>query len=291
MDRPAHAPDRHQQHLLRHGLSGRLAGVHGHRRCEAGDHPDRFYYAAGGNTLNSLIQQSPVSGPVPAGLIQEFDRTAQELIAAGDVVAFGEVTALHVSYEPRHSFEETPANGGLFKRLADLAASRDVPIDFHMDAVEQTMATPEFFLKASGNNPPRLQANIAAFEELLAYNRNARIVWAHVGRDTTGAMTPTLVRRLLQAHSNLYIQIAPQLGPLGTSNSIVDDLGVVRPDWTILLLEFPDRAVLGSDTFHTGERERAMEDCQRFLQQLPSDLARKIGCENPGRIYKLGGGC
>ena len=47
-------------------------------------------------------------------------------------------------------------------------------------------------------NPPRLHANIAAFERLLAHNPRAKIIWDHAGWDNTGYRTADLCRRLLK---------------------------------------------------------------------------------------------
>lgn len=262
-------------------------------RTAVSTHTDRFFYAAGGAVLNPLIQRQPDSGDAPAALTQDFDTTAQGLIDAGNLVAFGETAALHLSYSASHPFEETPANGALFLRLAGVAATNNIPIDIHMDAVRTTMATPSYFTSASPNNPAEIQGNVDAFEALLNSNPNARIVWAHVGRDTTRDMSAELVGPLLAAHPNLYIQIHPVLAPLHSPTTIVDATGTIRPEWLSLLQAYPDRAVMGSDTFYAGTSDdgAALALVQAFLKQLSSDLADRIGCSNPVAIYRLSSGC
>ncbi len=256
--------------------------------------PDRFFYGGGGSTLNSVIQGTPESGPVSAEVKQSFTETAQALVAAGAVV-FGETTALHFSMAKNHSFEETLPNTELFKHLADLAAQHGIPVDLHIDVVITTMDTPTFFASIEGNhNPPQVQANVAAFEELLSYKREAKIVLAHVGRDTTGDMSAALMAKLLEAHSNLYLQISPVFGPLKTDTAIVDTSFQIRSEWLDLLKAYPDRFVLGSDAFYSESEDsskKALVAVDKFLNRLPADLAYQIGCSNPVAIYGLSSGC
>jgi hypothetical protein len=254
---------------------------------------DRLLWGAGGTRLNSLIQQTPDSGEVTEEQQRAFRERVQSLLEGGEAVAVGEIAALHLSYSESHPYEETPASTPLFLLLADEAAARDLAIDLHMDAVSEDEATPGFFTAASSRNPAELTANVAALEVLLAHNRDARIVWAHVGRDTTGQMTPDLVRSLVEAHSNLYCQIAPAYGPLRSATAIVDETGTIRPAWLGLLQDHPDRFVLGTDTFYAGTSDdgRLLRQVQDFLAQLPADLALRIGCTNAVAVYGLSGGC
>jgi hypothetical protein len=254
--------------------------------------PDRLFLGAGGSALNPLIQQTPDDGQVSTALRQQLSSTVPALMALRSVVVLGEIASLHLSYNPAHPYEETQANTPLFLLLADQAATYAVPIDLHMDAVSTAMSTPQFFRNASTNNPAQLPANVAAMEALLAYRRDARVIWAHVGRDTTGQMTPQLVGRLVDAHSNLYLQLA-MAGPLHTATDIVDSAGSIRSDWLSLLQEHADRFVIGSDTFYAGTSTDGKElaKVKDFLARLPSSLAYQIGCENPVKIYRLSSGC
>jgi hypothetical protein len=255
--------------------------------------PDRFFYGVGGNTLNSLIDKMPDSGVATQAQKAEFQNTFGKLTASyPGAVVLGEFATLHLSYEPVHAFEESPTNSDLMKLLADLAATSDHPIDLHIDVVPQTMNTPPFFRQASSRNPVQIQANIPALENLLAYNRKARIVLAHVGRDTTGQMSPGLIDRLLATHPNLYAQVHPTSEPLQSSTAILDTAGNIRAEWVALMQKYPDRFVIGSDSFFSGNvRERSLGQVQRFLQKLSNDLAYRIGCVNPVKIYKLPSGC
>jgi len=147
-------------------------------------------------------------------------------------------------------------------------------------------------------NPASFQANLAAFERLLAHNRNARIVWAHAGSDMLGQWTVSLSRMLVAKHPNLFMSLrmvpgrAPQNHPLTPNDQI-------KPEWRQLLNDFPDRFVIGGDQFFVSPGQRgghAVTVSQRsgvmrqrinmFLAALPESLARKIGYENAIRIYR-----
>jgi len=262
-------------------------------RAVVAQDPERLFYGAGGNTLNSLIQRTLDDGTAPQQLQDDFAAALAEIQAAGDFVSFGETAVLHVSYSPLHAFEETRADTPLFYALADYAAAANVPIDLHMDVVSAEMTTPAFYTNLSVNNPSTLSENVSGLENLLAYNREARIVLAHVGRDTTGQLTAALIDQLLADHGNLYIQIHPVFGPLHTVNSMVDANGTIRSQWLTVLEKYPTRAVVGSDNFFAGGSDdgTGLGYVQDFLQQLPADLATAIGCTNPVTIYNLPSGC
>jgi predicted TIM-barrel fold metal-dependent hydrolase len=137
--------------------------------------------------------------------------------------------------------------------------------------------------------PPTLKANIAAFERLLSHNPRARIVWAHAGWDNTGARTPQLMRRLLQAHPNLYAEI--KIDPLDPGvNSPLDGgaTGRLKPEWLKLFQDFPDRFVIGSDQHYPmpPNQPQRWQAVIGMFNQLPPDLRSKIGVDNVRRIYR-----
>ncbi len=256
--------------------------------------PDRFYLGVGGNILNGMIEGTD-DGVVTAKVETAFNAAFDDLTADGEAVVLGEMAALHLSYSAEHAFEETTPDSGAFHLLAARAAAAGLPIDWHMDAVLDTMDTPRWYFDEtdSDRNPEQLQANVASFEALMAANPTATFIWVHVGRDTTGDMSAELVGPMLAAHPNLYIQLAPNQGPLETDTAIFDADNQIRDEWLALLETWPDRAVLGSDLFMQASEEdaRILGLEQLFLQQLPADLATAIGCDNAVRLYALPEGC
>lgn len=250
--------------------------------------PERFAFLSGGGSLNPMIQEAVRSGKVTPDIQRTFEERAREILRSG-AVGFGEMTAEHLSFAPWHPYEAAPPDHPLFLLLVDIAARHDVPIDLHMEAVPHDMPLPEKF--NSPPNPKVLHENLTAFERLLSHNRNARIVWAHVGWDNTGHLTVALMRRLLETHPNLYLSV--KVDPLSLPhNRPLNESREIRPEWTDLIRAFPDRFVIGSDQFYgipglTPRRPPSSQGPRVFLNQLPPDLARKVGYENAVRIYKL----
>jgi predicted TIM-barrel fold metal-dependent hydrolase len=232
-----------------------------------------------------MIQEAMVRGEITPELRRRFETRAAEILSAG-AVGFGEMTALHLSFFPGHPFEVAPPDHPLFFLLADIAAQGNVPIDLHMEAAVQDTPLPGRFM--SPPNPSALRENISAFDRLLSHNRGARIVWQHVGWDNTGHMTVPLLRRLLEAHTNLYMSLKINRRSL-PQNRPLDIDGKVPQEWLDLLGSFPDRFVVGADQFFGTPRFSLvnLEAHRSFLSQLPPDLARKVGYENAVRLYRL----
>lgn len=258
-------------------------------------YPERVAFLGGGGTLNPMIQAYGESVEVPPQVKEKFERTAEQIIASG-ASGFGEITAHHVSLGRAHAYERVSPDHPLLLLLADIAARHDVPVDLHFDPVPRDVATPPEL--DSPKNPAVLRENIVGFENLLAHNRDAKIVWAHAGSDPVGFYTPDLVRRLLGKHPNLYLSVR-------TTHKRNDPMrhprfGINR-DWIAVLEEFPDRFVMGTDSFlvasgYTGpngprvfERKTHVqrEGANDVLAYLDDDLARRIGSENAKRLYKL----
>jgi predicted TIM-barrel fold metal-dependent hydrolase len=249
------------------------------------EHPDRFAFSAGGESLNPLIQGVAANNVTPE-LLARFTGEAQAIAAAG-ATAFGELAAEHFSFariNPNHPYESTPPDHPLFLTLADIAASYGMPVELHMEAVPRDMPFPNAE-RAGAPNPAYLHENIAAFGRLLDHNPRARVVWVHAGWDLTGERTPALMLALLKAHPNLFMSVKsdpagmPETAPFTRG-------GVVKPGWLAMLRAFPDRFVVGSDQFYDSPPVRS-ERARRFVDWLPPDLAPLIAYENVRRIYRL----
>ncbi len=254
---------------------------------------DRLAFAAGGDILNPMIMAIAPSEVVPP-MKQEFRKRALNVVEDG-AVAFGEMTALHFSFSKTHVFEEASPDHPLFLLLSDIAAEHGLPIDLHMEAVLRDQPTPSSLLRRSPNNPEAIKATIPGFERLLAHNRDAKIVWQHVGWDNTGHMTTDLVRRLLRDHPNLYCAmkfVQKRYEPFQLGEGIMDEDMRIRPDWFELLTEFPDRFMIGADDFISAPGKRSagppsLADTWAIIDQLPEALRNKVGYENAARVYRI----
>lgn len=245
-------------------------------------YPGKLAVLAGGATLNSVIQQAVLSGDAGAAIRTKFRERAEEVLRMG-AAGFGEMAAEHFAGATPYQF--APPDHPLFLLLADIAAQHDVPIDLHMEAVPQAMALPPDL--KSPPNPSRLNANIPAFERLLAHNPRAKIIWAHLGSDGTGYRTPELCRRLLEKHANLYMEI--KLDPKAPGRNFLLADGKIKPEWLKLLEDFPERFIIGSDQHYPEPQgPQRWEEVVLLFNQLPADLRRSIGTENVAHIYDAG---
>jgi predicted TIM-barrel fold metal-dependent hydrolase len=263
-------------------------------------YPKRFAFLGGGGTLNPMIHEAGKrKGKISKHVRRRFEEKANEIIRRGGV-GFGEITAHHYSLMSGHPYESVSADHPLLLLLADIAARHDVVIDLHFDVVVEdvTHLPPRL---ASQANPPRLIANIAGFERLLAHDREAKIVWAHAGSDMLGHWTVGLSREMLRKHPNLFMSL--RMGGGVPRNRVLNEGGDIKPQWLALFRDFPDRFVIGGDQFFASPQirgsgpglefgqhaRRIREGSKTLLSKLPPDLSRKIGCENAVRLYKLDG--
>jgi hypothetical protein len=186
-------------------------------------------------------------------------------LAAGRFAAIGEIhvdsTASYFIGTPPIRY---PADAPLMQRLWSMSAAHGVPVSVHMDG------SPE---------------SVAAMERLLASDRRGTWLWAHTGHYAE----PPLVRRLLQAHPNLYCELSYR-SSISPSRSAVplDAAGVLRPEWRALLEEFPDRFVLGTDLSapSAAEYTRHIGFWRAILAQLSPETAALIAHENAEQLVE-----
>ena len=67
--------------------------------------------------------------------------------------------------------------------------------------------------------------------------------------------------------------------------------GHLQPEWESLILEHPDRFVLGADEFlgepMPGRPAGMLGRTWDLISMLPADVARQLACDNPARVYRL----
>lgn len=112
---------------------------------------------------------------------------------------------------------------------------------------------------------------------LLSHNPKAKIIWAHTGFSTS----PERVAQLLATYSDLW-------GELSYRSGIVDGDGKLSTDWRALFTRYPDRFLLGSDTW-INERwfayDGLMKGYRAWLAQLPREQAERIANGNAKRLF------
>ena len=109
-----------------------------------------------------------------------------------------------------------------------------------------------------------------AVERIFAVNPEAIVLWAHSGFDN-----PNEVGEMLGKYPNLWADLA--------FRSEYRMGGTAGPEWLAVFKQYPDRFMLGTDTY-TPERwyyvaDHASEN-RKWLATLPTKLAEQIGWRN-----------
>lgn len=114
-----------------------------------------------------------------------------------------------------------------------------------------------------------------AIERQFRQDPDARILWAHAGFDT-----PEKVREMLRKHKNLWCDLA--------FRSDHATMGRVDDGWRAVFLEFPDRFMVGTDTY-TPERWHYVVEHARWSRQwladLPREVAERIAWKNGEALF------
>ena len=118
-------------------------------------------------------------------------------------------------------------------------------------------------------------SDIDAVERLFKQDPQARILWAHSGFER-----PERVREMLRKHKSLACDLAFR-------NDHAPG-GKLDPDWRAAFLEFPDRFMVGTDTY-TPERWHFLGEhaswSRGWLKELPHAVAERIAWKNGESLF------
>jgi hypothetical protein len=157
-----------------------------------------------------------------------------------------------------HLYDSANANGPVAKKLMALAEEKGLAVLAHVDdaAIDLLMA----------NSPSKGQ--------------KVRLVWAH-----TGIGGPPVARV-----DQLFAKYPLLMGELSYRPGLTCENGRLCPEWRDLLLKYPTRFMIGSDTW-VNERwvqyDDLMKGYRTWLGELPPDTARKIAWENGAALFGI----
>jgi len=149
--------------------------------------------------------------------------------------------------------------------------------EFHLYGADADLPVPRRLVQLARSHDLVLHAHsdIDAVERLFAQWPDAKILWAHSGFES-----PDRVRAMLRKHRNLWCDLA--------FRSDHGAGGRVDPQWRALFLEFPDRFMVGTDTF-TPERWPFIVEHARWsrawLADLPAEIAERIAWKNGEALF------
>jgi hypothetical protein len=114
-----------------------------------------------------------------------------------------------------------------------------------------------------------------AIERQFKQDPQARILWAHSGFDS-----PDKVREMLRKHKNLWCDLA--------FRSDHAQNGKVDAAWRAAFIEFPDRFMVGTDTFTPERWHFVIEHAnwtRQWLADLPTAVAERIAYKNGETLF------
>jgi hypothetical protein len=150
--------------------------------------------------------------------------------------------------------------------------------EFHLGAGESANLAPRRFADLSAELDIYLHAHAdaSAVAELAALRSDSKVLWAHAGMGAT----PGTIDDLLARHPNVWVELA-----LRTD---VAPGGRLDPSWAALFAKYPDRFMIGTDTWIPSrwpQLPRLMADVRVWLRQLPYDLAVRIASGNAEALF------
>ena len=117
-----------------------------------------------------------------------------------------------------------------------------------------------------------------AIDRLLRHAPRARLIWAHTG---IGGAPVARVRALLARYPSL-------MGELSYRPGLTDGDGHLSAEWKALITAYPDRFLVGSDTWinaRWSEYEVLMRAARLWLGDLPAPIARRVAWGNAAQMF------
>ncbi len=157
-----------------------------------------------------------------------------------------------------HLYDSANADGPVARKLMQLAEDRQLAVLAHIDdkAVELLMA------------------------HTASRGQRLRMIWAHTG---IGGVPVARVDQLMARYPQL-------VGELSYRPGLTCEGGKLCPEWRQLIQKYPDRFVIGSDTWinqRWSSYDQLMAGYRTWLGDLPADLARKVAWANAAGLFGL----
>jgi len=149
--------------------------------------------------------------------------------------------------------------------------------EFHLYGADADLPVPRAMVALAKKHQLFLHAHsdVDAVERLFRQWPQARILWAHSGFDS-----PDRVAAMLRKHKNLWCDLAFRTDFASNRK--------VEPAWRGVFLEFPDRFLVGTDSY-TPERWHYIGEhanwSRAWLSDLPQDVAERIAWKNGEALF------
>lgn len=182
------------------------------------------------------------------------DETIYQMVL--DELSKGTASGAYKGIGEFHLYDSTNAHGAVAAKLMKLAEEKQLAVLAHVDDV--------------------------AIDLLMAHapKKTVKLIWAHTG---IGGASADRVRTLMKKYPGL-------MGELSYRPGLTEGNGQLSPAWRALITEFPNRFMIGSDTW-VNQRWMYYDDLMKgyrtWLGGLPADVARKVAWENGASLFGL----
>jgi len=208
---------------------------------------------------------------------KSFLAWARRELTSGRRRGLGELTARHYDYKGKEAGErDLPLDSVLFGDLLRLSAETKRPLMLHAEAERHV---------------------VASLEKKLIEIPDAIVIWAHA----CGRTSPEQARRLLKRFANLHCDLAnmtdqgrygsfwPRAGPWTYQ---FEKDGQIVPEWKAVLIEFPNRFIIGMDinelrAWENSQWNNRLRRFRSLLDQLPKDVAAAVAANNALRLFDV----
>ena len=151
--------------------------------------------------------------------------------------------------------------------------------EFHLfgKAADTEMVKKTVDFAVANNLYLHAHADDEAVEILMRHNPRSRIIWAHTGF----GLASDRVAAMLAKYPKLW-------GELSYRSGIVDGSGKLTPEWRALFERYPDRFLLGSDTWvpeRWASYGEIMAGYRAWLVQLSPAVAKQIAHGNARGLF------
>ena len=151
-----------------------------------------------------------------------------------------------------HVHGRADASGVVMKHIVDVAVARNFWLHAHCDDV--------------------------ALEAIFGHDPRVKVIWAHSGFTTP----PAKIAAYLAQYPTLMAELSYRTDIASGAK--------VSPAWRQLLAQYPDRFLLGSDTWTNGRWSsygRIIDDYRAWLDDLPRETAEHLVWDNGARMFGL----
>lgn len=135
-------------------------------------------------------------------------------------------------------------------------------------------------LAAAHELPLLLHADPAVVDTLYESVPGVTLIWAHAGTYPY----PDLLADYLERYPRLHVDLSVRDGRIAPE-------GELDPDWYRLLVEYPDRFVVGVDTYSPARwqaYDRVAAGIRQWLAQLPPEVSERLASGNAARLLGVG---